>query len=81
MPVQQGPLYYSGRFGNTVGFKRNGQYFFCNLPLNVEISNPTKLSGIDFGTASKAGKLIRNAVKPHLNIHFDGKHCNHKSIT
>jgi hypothetical protein len=76
MPLQEGPFYYSGRLGNTVGFARNGTYYYRNLPLHLQISDATKLSGIDFGTASKAGKFIRNAVEPNLDIRYDGQHCN-----
>lgn len=76
MPEQQGPVYFSGKLGNIVGYSRNGKHYYRSLPQHVEISNAAKLSSTDFGTASKAGKLIRTAIKPHLDIRSDGQHCN-----
>jgi len=74
MPEQQGPVYFSGKLGNRVGYKRDGKYFFRNLPQQVNISTGTKLVNADFGTVAKAEKLIRNAIKPFLDIPCDNQY-------
>jgi hypothetical protein len=41
------------------------------MPEKVNRSIPTQLSATDFGTASKAGKLIRRAIRQGLDIRRD----------
>ncbi|SIN85031.1 hypothetical protein [Chitinophaga niabensis] len=71
MGKQTSIVRYTGRVGNTVGYYHKGKLCMRSLPEHVNISEATKLSATDFGTASKAGKLVRYALKPELGIHHD----------
>jgi hypothetical protein len=61
----------TGKIGEYVGYYRNGKQYFRTMPKQVRRSKATQLSAIDFGTASKAGKLVRQGLRTELNIRHD----------
>jgi hypothetical protein len=71
MALQTGIIKVRGKIGDKVGFNRNGKPRLRDQAQNVQRSDATKDAATDFGTASKAGKLIRRAVRQGLNIRTD----------
>jgi hypothetical protein len=71
MGKQTSIVRYTGKVGNLVGYYHKGKLCFRSLPEQVNISEATKRSATDFGTASKAAKLVRYALKPELGIRHD----------
>lgn len=71
MSKNTGLLRMTGKIGEYVGYYRNGKQYFRTIPKHVRRSKATQLSAIDFGTASKAGKLIRQGLRAELNIRHD----------
>lgn len=71
MASQDGILTVRGTIGKVTGVRRKGKLFFRMKAEKVNRSEATKLSAIDFGTASAAAKLIRYGVKQMLNIRTD----------
>lgn len=68
MAKQTGQLQFTGRLGNLIGYKRNGEYFVRCMPAEVHQTPATRKSSRKFGIASSKGALIRKALAPHLNI-------------
>lgn len=71
MATQAGILKFNGKLDNVIGYNRKGKRCYRRLPKNVRRSIATILSGTDFGTASTAGKLVRRALLPALDIRTD----------
>ena len=71
MGKQTSIVRYTGKVGNLVGYYHKGKLCFRSLPEQVNISEATKRSATDFGTASKAGKLVRHALRPEMGIRHD----------
>lgn len=71
MGKQTGIARYTGKVGNMIGYYHKGKLCFRSLPEFVNRSEATKSAATDFGTASKAGKLVRYALKPELSIRHD----------
>lgn len=71
MGKQTSIVKYTGKVGHMVGYYHKGKLCFRSLPEQVNRSQATKLSATDFGTASKAGKLVRCAIKQELGIRHD----------
>ena len=67
---------FTGKLGNLIGYKRNGQYFLRSMPESVLQTAATRRASLRFGLASRKGALIRHALYPNLDIHFDGGHIN-----
>ena len=76
MGKQTSIVRYTGKVGNTVGYYHKGKLCIRSLPEHVNISEATKRSATDFGTASSAGKLVREALKPELSIRHDSDLAN-----
>ncbi|HEY1166181.1 MAG TPA: hypothetical protein VGE90_13465 [Chitinophaga sp.] len=72
MALQVGIHKFTGRLDNVIGYRRNGKYFFRSMPDNVQQTAATKRAARRFGIASRKGKLIRTAFRPHLGIRYDG---------
>lgn len=81
MGKQTNIVRFTGKVGNVVGYYHKGKLCFRSLPEQVNISEATKLSATDFGTASKAGKLLRYALKPELNIRHDSDLTNRLNVS
>jgi hypothetical protein len=71
MASQDGIFAFEGKLDKVIGYKRKGKRCYRRLPKHVRRSIATILSGTDFGTASKAGKLVRRAILPFLDIRTD----------
>jgi len=72
MGKQTSIVRYTGKVGDLIGYYHKGKLCFRSRPASVNRSEATKLSATDFGTASKAGKLLRQALKQELSIRHDG---------
>jgi len=71
MSKNTGLLRMTGKIGEYVGYYRKGKQYFRSMPKHVRRSKATQLAATDFGTASKAGKLIRHSLRAELNIRHD----------
>jgi hypothetical protein len=71
MATQDGIFKFNGKLDDVIGYRRKGKRCYRRLPKHVRRSIATILSGTDFGTASKAGKLLRRAILPFLDIRTD----------
>ncbi|MEZ2446188.1 hypothetical protein AB6805_30960 [Chitinophaga sp. RCC_12] len=81
MGKQVGVISFTGKLGNLIGYRRNGQYFVRTMPETVRQTAATRHASRDFGIASRKGKLIRQAVTPHLDINRDGSLVNRLNKT
>ena len=72
MALQTGVLKFTGRLDNVIGYRRNGKYFLRSMPDKVRQTASTKRAARRFGMASRKGKLIRKAVRPYLDMRYDG---------
>ncbi|HEY1167196.1 MAG TPA: hypothetical protein VGE90_18610 [Chitinophaga sp.] len=72
MALQTDVLKFTGRLDNVIGYRRNGKYFLRCMPDKVRQTAATKRAARHFGVASRKGKLIRNAVRPYLDMRYDG---------
>lgn len=71
MASQDGIFAFKGKLDEVIGYNRKGKRCYRRLPKHVRRSIATQLAASDFGTASKAGKLIRLGIKQALDIRTD----------
>jgi len=71
MALQVGIHKFTGRLDNVIGYRRNGKYFLRSMPDKVRQTAATKRAARQFGIASRKGKLIRKAFRPHLDVRYD----------
>ncbi|MGO4293334.1 hypothetical protein [Chitinophaga sp. RAB17] len=76
MAKQMSIISFTGKLGNLIGYKRNGNYFLRSMPQSVQQTAATRRASRRFGIASRKGAFIRHAFYPHLDIHCDGGHIN-----
>lgn len=78
MAVQSGIILFTGKLGNVIGYTLPGsdKHFLRSMPEDVERSYATKRSAMDFGVASRGGRLLRRALSGELEIPKDGKLVN-----
>ncbi|MRG44994.1 hypothetical protein GFS24_07705 [Chitinophaga sp. SYP-B3965] len=81
MARQAGPNFYIGRLGDKIGYKIGDIYYERKMPIKVNRSEATKKAALDFGMASKLGKLLRNALLPKLDIPADNTVTNRLNQT
>jgi hypothetical protein len=72
MAKQKGILKFTGKLDNVIGYRRNGVYCVRTMPEKVRQTAATRRAAQRFGIASRKGKLIRRAVRPYLDTHYDG---------
>jgi hypothetical protein len=72
MALQVGLSKFTGRLDNVIGYRRNGKYFFRSMPDKVRQTSATRRAAYRFGMASRTGKLIRQALRPYLDMRYDG---------
>jgi hypothetical protein len=75
MAKQESLLKFSGKLGNVIGYRSKKNYLLRSASAVVKQTHATKKAAKDFGTASKAGRLIRHALSEHL------QHCYDSSLT
>jgi hypothetical protein len=79
MARQSTILKFSGKLGDQVGYRKGKHYFMRKAPTVVKQTTATKEAAADFGTASKASRIIRHALQenrqhcydPSLNIRLN----------
>jgi hypothetical protein len=76
MAEQTGIIKVTGAIGDEVGYRVDGKHRMRKKAKKVRRSEATKEAATDFGYASKAGKLIRRAMRQGLNIRTDNKLTN-----
>lgn len=81
MARQTGPITFTGKLGNLVGYYRHGVYFLRSNPDYVRQSPATRKAAQHFGTASTKGRLIRSAFLPQLNVCYEGTMVNRLTKT
>ena len=76
MAKQNGLFKFTGKLGNVIGYRRKGVYCVRTMPEKVTQSAATRRAAQRFGIVSRKGKLIRRAVRPYLDTHYDGTFVN-----
>jgi len=76
MAKQTGLLTFTGKLGNLIGYRRDGNYFLRSMPQVVRQTVATRKASRNFGIASRKAKLIRQGLLPLLNIHPGGSLVN-----
>lgn len=76
MPKQNSIIPLSGRSGDWVFYYKKDkrgrkEYYVRRAPENVRQTTATKRTATDFGTASKASRLVRQALKPYTDQYKD----------
>ncbi len=82
MAKQTGLIQFTGKLGNVIGYRRNGAWCMRSLPEKVRQTTATRQASRNFGIASSKGKLIRQAIVPHLDIFPGGSmgNCLNKAL-
>lgn len=82
MAKQTGLIQFTGKLGNVIGYRRNGAWYMRSLPEKVRQTTATRQASRNFGIASRKGKLIRQAIVPHLDIFPGGAmgNCLNKTL-
>ncbi|MET3880872.1 hypothetical protein [Chitinophaga sp. OAE865] len=82
MAKQTGLIQFTGKLGNVIGYRRNGACYLRSLPEKVRQTTATRQASRNFGIASSKGKLIRQAIVPHLDIFPGGSmgNCLNKTL-
>jgi hypothetical protein len=80
MAKQNGLFKFTGKLDNVIGYRRNGVYCVRSMPEKVTQSSATRRAAQRFGVASRKGKLIRRAVRPYLDRHYDGTFVNRLNV-
>ncbi|WP_142686126.1 hypothetical protein [Chitinophaga polysaccharea] len=81
MAKQNGLFQFTGKLGNVIGYRRNGNYFVRSMPATVKQTSATRQASRNFGIASRKAKLIRKAIMPQLDINYDGSFVNRLNKT
>ncbi|HEY1201869.1 MAG TPA: hypothetical protein VGE79_12845 [Niastella sp.] len=76
MAKQNGLFKFTGKLDNVIGYRRKGVYCVRTMPEKVTQSAATRRAAKRFGIVSRKGKLIRRAVRPYLDTHYDGTFVN-----
>jgi len=76
MAVQEGFMPLSGKWGNQIGYVRDGKYFVRSAPRYVNQSRATKRAAKRFGRNSRKGRVIRHAFYEQLDVRCDSTHIN-----
>lgn len=76
MATQAGKIRFTGRFGDLIGYNRNGVFCMRSMPAEVRQTSATRKAAQDFGIASRNGKLIRQELAAHLHGRKDSAWCN-----
>lgn len=71
MSKQSGIFPFTGKLGNNIGYRRNGNYFIRRMPDNIRQSAATQEAARHFGIASRKGKIIRQAIETHIDVRRD----------
>lgn len=62
MAKQTGILKFTGKLGDVIGYRNKKDHLLRSAPETIRQTAATKRAARDFGTASKAAKLIRHAL-------------------
>lgn len=81
MAKQTGLFQFTGKLGNVIGYRRNGNYFVRSMPVTVQQTSATRQASRNFGIASRKAKLIRQAIMPMLDLNYDGSLVNRLNKT
>lgn len=76
MARQKTPITLSGKWGDKIGFQRNGNFFVRSAPQRVNQTVATRRASKRFGRYSRKGRVIRHAFYPELDVRCDTTHGN-----
>lgn len=76
MARQKGFMPLTGKWGNQIGFERNGKFFVRSAPTHVNQSPATRRASRRFGRYSRRGRVIRHAFYDDLDVRCDSTHIN-----
>ncbi|HVI45828.1 MAG TPA: hypothetical protein VM802_13220 [Chitinophaga sp.] len=76
MAKQISIITFTGRLGNLIGYRRNGQHCLRSMPAIVRQTAATRKAAQRFGMASKRGALIRHAFYGQMDLSCDTGHIN-----
>ncbi|RPE08424.1 hypothetical protein EGT74_15355 [Chitinophaga lutea] len=63
MATQTGIINFTGRLGNVIGYRVGDKYHLRSMPEQVRQSPRSKISGRQFGKASRLGAAMRHALQ------------------
>lgn len=75
MGKQSSIIIFTGKLGDRIGYRRNGEYFVRGVPAEVKQTLATRAAARRFGIASRKAKLVRLAFS-ELSIRNDSSHIN-----
>ncbi|HVI49333.1 MAG TPA: hypothetical protein VM802_30995 [Chitinophaga sp.] len=81
MAKQISIITFTGKLGNLIGYRRNGQHCLRSMPATVRQTAATRRAAQRFGMASKKGALIRHAFSGKLDVNCDSGHINRLTST
>ncbi|RPD42160.1 hypothetical protein [Chitinophaga barathri] len=81
MGKQTSLLKFTGRLGDVIGYRRNGEYFVRSAPEEVRQTPATRRASRAFGIASRRARFIREAIVPQLLLHCNGSLVNRLNKT
>jgi hypothetical protein len=81
MARQESLLKFSGKLGNVIGYRNKKDYLLRSASATVRQTSATKKAARDFGTASKAGRLIRHALSEYMQYCYDSSLTNRLNKT
>ncbi|SFD20412.1 hypothetical protein SAMN05518672_1011028 [Chitinophaga sp. CF118] len=81
MARQESLLKFTGKLGNVIGYRNKKDYLLRSASSVVRQTSATKRAARDFGTASKAGRLIRHALSEFLQHSYDSSLTNRLNKT
>lgn len=76
MAKQSGPITFSGKLYDVIGYRRNTKFFLRSRPTQVRQTFATRKAAKAFGAASRKGRLIRHTLLPLLDLPYDGSLTN-----
>lgn len=76
MAEQHSLISLTGKWGNLIGYERNGKFYVRSMPEKVTQTIATRRASTRFGRYSRKAKLIRHAVYPDLDVRCDSTHVN-----
>jgi hypothetical protein len=76
MAKQASLIKFTGRLGNLIGYRCNGEHYLRSMPEKVRQTTATRRAAQRFGACSRKGRLIRRAFAGELDIYCDGGYVN-----
>jgi hypothetical protein len=76
MAIQHGLFQFTGKMGGVIGYYMKGKYYTRTAPAFVDQTPATRHAAKDFGKASAAARIIRQAIEDEVSLRKDGSFGN-----